>query len=70
MYDDYKIKPLHIMIPFQTSTYVKLYDGKTKWMYFLIKDDGLLEKYNTIWDNVSANIKQNLIANQSKINFF
>ena len=27
-------------------------------MYFLIKDDGLLEKYNTIWDKVSANIKK------------
>ena len=35
-------------------------------MYFLIEDDGLLEKYNTIyqkkystiWDKVSANIKK------------
>ena len=24
------------------------YDGQTKWMYFLIGDDDLLEKYNTI----------------------
>ena len=23
-------------------------------MYFLIKDDGLLEKYNTIWDKVNV----------------
>ena len=30
---------------------------------FLIEDDDLLEKYNTIWDNVSTNIKKNLIAN-------
>ena len=27
-------------------------------MYFLIEDDGLLEKYNTIWDKLSADIKQ------------
>ena len=27
-------------------------------MYFLIEDDDLLEKYNTIWDKVSADIKK------------
>ena len=27
-------------------------------MYFLIKDDDLLEKYNTIWDKVSADVKK------------
>ena len=27
-------------------------------MYFLIEDDGLLEKYDTIWDRVSADIKE------------
>ena len=26
-------------------------------MYFLIKDDDLLNKYNTIWDNVISDIK-------------
>ena len=35
------------MLP-KTSTYVKIYDGQTKWMYFLIEDDELLEKQNTI----------------------
>ena len=40
------------------SMYVKSYDGQTKWMYFLIDDDNLLEKYNTIWDKVSADIKK------------
>ena len=38
-------------------------------MYFLIEDEKLLEKY-TIWDKVSANIKKNLIANQSWIKNF
>ena len=28
----------------------------------LVEDDDLLEKYNTIWDEVSADIKKNLIA--------
>ena len=45
------------MLP-KTSTYVKSYDGQTKWMYFLIEDDNLLEKCNTIWDKVSTNIKK------------
>ena len=43
------------MLP-KTSAYVKSYNGQTKWMYFLFEDD-LLEKYNTIWDKVSADIK-------------
>ena len=45
------------MLP-KTSAYVKSYDGQTKWMYFLIKDCELLEKYNTIQDKVSAEIKK------------
>ena len=40
-------KPLHLMLP-KTSTYVKSYDGQTKWLYFLIKDD----------DKVSVGIKK------------
>ena len=39
--------PLHKMLP-KMSAYVKSYDGQTKWMYFLIEDDELLEKHNTI----------------------
>ena len=46
------------MLP-KTSAYVKSCDGQTTWMYFLIEDDDLLEKYNTIWDKVSADIKKN-----------
>ena len=60
------ILKLYIMLP-KTSTYVKSYDGKTKWMYFLIENDDLLKKYNTIWDKVSADIKRNLIASLSTI---
>ena len=41
----------------KTSGYVKSYDQQTKWMYFLIEDDDLLEKYSAIWEKVSADIK-------------
>ena len=55
MYNDHKVKPLHIMLP-KTSTYVQSYYAQTKWMSFLIDADDLLQKYNTIWDKVSADI--------------
>ena len=45
------------MLP-KTSAYVKIYDRQTKWMCFLIEDNGLLEKYNTICDKVSPDIKK------------
>ena len=38
----------------KTRAYVKIYYGQTS---FLIKDDDLLEKYNTIWDKLSADIQ-------------
>ena len=47
LYNGYKIKPLHTMLP-KISVYVKSYDRETKWMYFLIEYDDLLENYNTI----------------------
>ena len=56
LYNDHKVKSLHIM-PSKTSAYVKSYDGQTKWMYFFIKEDDLLQKYNTILDYVTASIK-------------
>ena len=57
MYNDHKIKPLHIILP-KTSAYVKRFDGQTKLMYFLIEDGDLLELYNIIWDKVSTDIKK------------
>ena len=38
MYNDNKVKPLHILPP-KTRAYVKSYGGQTNWMYFLIEDD-------------------------------
>ena len=57
MHNEFKVIPLHVMLP-KTSTFVKYYDGQTKWKYFLIEDDDLLKKYNTIWDKGSADIKR------------
>ena len=42
----------------KTSAYVESYDGQSKWMYFLIEDDDLLEKYNTIWDKVNSDMNK------------
>ena len=56
------------MLP-KTSAYVKSYDKETKWMYFWIEYDDLLEKFNTICDKISADIKKEpdseLVCNKS-----
>ena len=58
------------MLP-KASPYVKSYDGKTKWMNFLIEGDDLLGKYNTIWGKFRADIKKkNLIVSLSIIKLF
>ena len=49
---NYKNNILSIMLP-QTRACVKSYDDENKWMYFLIKDEELLKKYNEIYDKVS-----------------
>ena len=68
MYNDHKVKPLHIMLP-KTSTHVKSYDGQTKWMYCLFEDGDLTEKYN-IWDKVSTDIKKKFDSDPVYNNFF
>ena len=42
----------------KTSGYVKSYDGQTKWIYFLIENDDLLHEYNTFWDKVNGDSKE------------
>ena len=56
LHNYHKVKPLHIKFP-KPWAHVKSYNGQTKWMYFQIQNDGLLEKHKTIWDNISADIK-------------
>ena len=57
LYNDHKVEPSHIIL-LKTSASVKNYDGQTKWIYFSIKDDDLLKKYNTVRDKESADIKK------------
>ena len=38
--------------------------------FFFIEDDDFSEKYNTIWDKVNADIKNNLIAGLLTIKIF
>ena len=45
------------MLP-KSRACIKSCDAQTKWMYFWIEEDYLLEKYNTIRDNVRADIKK------------
>ena len=56
------------MLP-KRSSYLKFYNGETKWMYFFIEDNDVLEKYNTICDKVIADIKK-VITNLSTIKNF
>ena len=52
------------------SAYVKNYDGQTKWMYFLIEDDDILEVI-ILFEVKSVLIsKKNLIATLSIIQSF
>ena len=60
MVDYCKIKPLCISL-LKTSAYVKIYDGETKWIYFLTEDGELLKKYNDTWNKVSNSIKSEFV---------
>ena len=62
MYDDYKVKLLHIMLQ-KTSI-------QTKLVLFFIKNDDLLEKYNAIWSKVSADIKKEFDSEPVTIKIF
>ena len=49
LYNGNKVKPLNVMFP-KRRAYLKGYNGQIKWMYFLIEDNDLWDKYNTVWD--------------------
>ena len=54
--DAKKIRPLGIFLP-EINAYRRDFD-ETKYMFFLIKDDELLEKYNEIQEKVKNSIKK------------
>ena len=69
LYDDFEIKPLHIMLP-KTRVYIRSHNGRTEWIYILTEDDDILEKYNTIWDKISADIKNEFGSKTAYNKFF
>ena len=71
MYNDHKVNSLQIMLP-KTGAYAKSYDGQTKWMFLLIEDDDLLEKYSIILFGIKSVLipGKNFTENLSIVNFF
>ena len=55
--DVYEIKLFSVILS-NMSGYVISYDGKTKWMFFLIKNDELFKKNWNIWNKVGNSIKK------------
>ena len=52
------VKPLCIILP-QMTEYIKYFENGGKKMSFMVKEDGVLDKYNKIWDKIKnkLNIK-------------
>ena len=46
------------------SIYVKIYDGQTKCIYFLIEGDHILQKHSNIWVKFSAELDRELVYNE------
>ena len=58
LYNDYKVKPLHIMLPKKKCLYKKFWWANLETDVYFDSKWWLIEKYNTIWDKVSADIKK------------
>ena len=49
------VKPFCIILP-QMTRYIKYFENGGKNMFFVIKDDDVLDKYNEIWDNINKTL--------------
>ena len=49
------VKPWCIILP-QMSGYIKYFENGGKNMYFMIKNDDVLDKYNNIWDKIKGKL--------------
>ena len=49
------VKPLCIILP-QMTGYIKYFENGGKNMFFVIKDDMCLNKYNEIWDKIKEKL--------------
>ena len=50
------VKPLCIILP-HMSGYIKYFENGGKTMFFVIKNDDVLDKYNKTWDKIKENLK-------------
>ena len=50
------VKPLCIILP-QMTGYIKYFENGKKDMFFVIKDDMCLNKYNEIWNKIKETLK-------------
>ena len=53
--EDEIVKPLCIVLP-QMSGYIKYFENGGKNIFFVIKNDNVLDKYNEIWDNIKGEL--------------
>ena len=59
--DDEIVEPLCIILP-QMSGYIKYFENGGKNMYFMIKDDNVLDKYNKIWNKIKEKLNIKLYS--------
>ena len=55
------VKLLCIILP-QMSWYIKYFENSGKNMSFVIKDDGVLDKYNEIWNKIKNTLNIEVTA--------
>ena len=53
--DDNVVRPLCIILP-QISRYIKYFENERQNMSFMIEDDGVLVKYNEIWNKIKKTL--------------
>ena len=51
-----KVRLLNRCVLFQMTGYIKYFQNGGKNMSFVIKNDGLLDKYNKIWDKIKEKL--------------
>ena len=55
--EDEIVKPLCIILP-QMSGYIKYFENGVKNMFFMIKNNDVLDKYNEIWDSIKRKLNK------------
>ena len=51
------VKPLCIILP-QMSGYIRYFKNDDQNMYFMVKNDDVLDKYDEIWDKIKMDLNK------------